>query len=239
MKKIIAVFLIAAAFAFSAQAATAAPEAKPGKTKSELKIDKEALKKKASTLSNGDTVLGGIPLSKELCVNFPRMLDSVIGYLMPWVNLKELDSTLGSKNVDAVNRPDDFIKTLNSAMGKYACRMKPIPVTGVVIKQKIQSGVPLYWFCWEDANLSSYLAARSEERKTAKTDDWKKLIAQKGYKPHISQQNVRGNTSYRVVGYNAKTDEVGIAAANNEASISWITIQEMKKYNNLLLEPTW
>ncbi|MBR4597826.1 MAG: hypothetical protein IKO42_05470 [Opitutales bacterium] len=239
MKKIIAVFLIAAAFALGAQTAISAPEAKAGKTKAELKIDKDALKKRARTLSNGDTIISGIPLSKELCVNFPRMLDSVIGYLMPWVNLKEVDATLGAKNVDAVNRPDDFVKTLNSAMGKHACRLKPIPTTGVVIKQKIQSGVPLYWFCWEDSNLSSYLAARSEERKSAKTDDWKKLIAQKGYKPNVSQQGIRGNTSYLVVGYNAKTDEVGIAAANNEASIVWITIQEMKKYNNLLVEPTW
>ena len=242
MKKLLVAFFIAAAALFAAQycCAAAADAAKPaGKTKSDLKVDKETLKKKVRTLSNGDTVTGAIPISKELCTNFPRLLDSYIGYLMPWVDIKEVDSAVGAKNINAVYQPQDFVKAVNTAMGKYACRLKNIPTTEVVIKQKIQAGIPLYWFCSEDNNIWGYVAARTQERKNYKPDDWKKLLAQKGYKPNVSQQNIRGYSSFVVLGYNPKTGEIGISSANNSESLSWITIQEMKKYNVMLVEAAW
>ena len=211
------------------------------KGKSELKIDKEALKKKIRTMPNGDTFVGFIPIAKAFCANFPRALDSYTAYLMPWVDLKEIDGIIADKTGDSnpANNPHDFLKAVNGAMAKYACRLKKIPTTEVVIKQRIQAGIPLYWFCWEDDNIWGYMGARTLERKSAKPEEWKKLVAQKLYKPNFSQLKTRRNSSFLVLGYNAQTGEIAISPANNDASIIWITAQEMKKQDVMLIEASW
>ena len=76
MKKIIGAVLILS-IALSGIQSFAADKTKDEKEtakkgKSELKIDKEALKKKVRTLPNGDTFVGFIPMTKAFCVNFPR-----------------------------------------------------------------------------------------------------------------------------------------------------------------------
>lgn len=245
MKKYIGIALvllaaIAGIQSFAAEKPNGAKEtAKKGK--SELKIDKETLKKKVRTMPNGDTFVGFIPISKDFCVNFPRMLDSYTAYLMPWVDLKEVDETIESRmeGANPVDHPQNFLKTVNGAMAKYACRLKKIPTTEVLIKQRIQAGLPLYWFCWEDDNIWGYMSARTLERKSAKPDEWKKLVAQKLYSPNFSQLKIRRNSSFLVLGYNAQTGEIAISPANNDASIIWITAQEMKRQDTMLIEASW
>lgn len=244
MKKYIGIVLILLTAISSIQtfAAEKAPE-KPTekKGKAELKIDKETLKKKVRVMPNGDTFVGFIPITKELCLNFPRVLDSYTAYLLPWVNIKEIDNILGSKleGRNPVADPQTFLKIVNTAMGKYACRLKRIPTTEVIIKQRIQAGMPLYWFCWEDDNIWGYMSARTLERKAVKPEDWKKLLVQKPYKQNFNQLKVKNYSSFLVLGYNAKTGEIAISPANNDASIIWITAQEMKKQDTMLIEASW
>ncbi len=244
MKKYIGIILILFTALFSVETfATPKDDAKATakKGKAELKLNKDALKKKVRVMPNGDTFVGFIPTPKSICVNFPRMLDSIVAYLFPWVDIEEVDEILGDKmaGVNAVTNPQFFLKTVNTAMGKYACRLKKIPTTEVIIKQRIQAGIPLYWFCWEDNNIWGFMSARTAERKTVKPEEWKKLVTQKPYRPDFTQLKVRKYSVYLVLGYNAKTGEIAIAAANNDASVMWVTANEMKKQDVMLIEPAW
>lgn len=237
MVRIVSAMLAAAAvFAVSApvSAQNKGGQEKP-KTRAELKLDRAALKEKVRTRSNGDIMVGSIPPAPLLAdtAGMPAFLDCYISYLLPWIDLDEAWEKAKGRNLSST----DAISEINAHLAKTGARLRPVALTETNIRQRIQSGIPLYWDSYNNTNMQMFVANRTMSRTGGDMDAWKKSLSKNLYK---QRDSARGRSAgFLVLGFNPKTGEVAISPTNSESMAIWITVGEMKRAHNTLYEASW
>lgn len=211
------------------------------KAKAELKLDMDALRKKVVKRPNGDIFTPEFPTTKKLAPSLPHNLDSLIAFYFPWTDVAEVEEAVNKVHNDRTiaNTPQRDIEAVNRVLGKNAARLLSITPSLGNIKQKIEDGKTLYWICDNDDNFFMFASLRSDTRKGASSiAKWKNELAKNNY-PSLKFKPWDGVGYYLVVSVNAESGEVGLAPTNNRSSVIYITMTEMKKLHQMLLEPSW
>ena len=214
----------------------------PKKRKDQLQLDRAALKKKVVTRKNGDIFAPDIPVAKDLSPNMPRHMDALIAYYFPWVSIPEVDAMLEKTHKDRtiLRSVKNDLKAVNTALAGSACRFTNINPSLGTIKSKIENGVVLFWVCNNNDNFFMFANNRQTNR-AAFTDmsKWRKELAKQTFPVQQIDPLNRNPQYFLVVGVNMESGEVAVTPTNERASAIFITIAEMKRIHNTLLEPSW
>lgn len=212
----------------------------PKKKKDEVKVDREALKKKVTTRKNGDILTPELAIPQTVAPNLPRYLDAIIGFYFPWVDIKPIDEALAALAVDKNrdNTVKNRVDAINNILQGGACRLNSIQPSLGTIKKKLSDGITLYWIGYADEKFFGFARFRNEKR-NAFTDPslWKKELQKQKY--NTQDFEFGAPEGFLVMGVNAETGEVAISPTNTRTSMFFISLNELKQLNVMLLEPSW
>jgi hypothetical protein len=209
--------------------------------KQALKVSKDELKEKVRSRSNGDTMVGKIKMELGHKEHLPDNLDSYLIHFFPSLDLTALNSSVEvwkKKNSETSPVLKDLFSAVNAGLSRQNVRLKQANAGESNIRSRINAGIPLYWVSNLDYEVMPFLHERNAERtKHRNLADWKKSLNSKQYKkdPNLSRRNA---LYFFIVGYNSQSGEIAISTSPEMDPLFWITAGELKKYNNMLWEPT-
>jgi hypothetical protein len=117
-------------------------------------------------------------------------------------------------------------------------RIKQLGAADSNVRQRINSGIAVYWAAHVEYDFLSFLHDRNVERgKFRDLAEWKKVLLQKQYKVELNDDK-RKALYFFIVGYNNKSGELALATSPDMETILWITPGELRKYSYMLWEPS-
>ncbi len=205
------------------------------------KTDKMALKKAVKKKPNSDIIVGRVKTITDIQLYLPLSLDCYISHFLKNANFDGIEPRINRLKTKLKKDKlplENILAEVNTAFGRQGLRLKEISPTEINIKNSIEDGVPLFWASYSDPNLMAHCMGKTNERRAAKSiEEWKKTLAKQDYDQEVKKGD--NYTYYFILGYNPKSNEIGVALSPQEEYIFWMSLSEFKKFSAALWVAQW